>query len=221
LSLYTYSFNNPINSYDPDGRSTYVDGTGDVKNVIFDNDLSIHQERDSGSACSSRKIGETHFVDSFTNGNGKPMGHVNIGKDITASVIKIASKANGMSLPIVMMESRDKKSLDIKWSTPGVVGPHKAQQGFLFKGKYLTLRDAGNVLYGINTYNKGLSRDTAMKAAGAWAQTKSLGSTFLGGMGKEYGPAPYYGEDPITGSRIDFGYKLAPSLFPSVNNTGE
>lgn len=117
-----------------------------------------------------------------------------------------------MSIIGVGLESRDNHSLDIKKTLPGVTGPHKAQQGFLFKGKYMTLRDAGNMLYGINMYTHGLSEEQAMRSAGAYAQKKSMLSTVLGLLGKEYGHAPYYGEDDITGTRIDFGYKLAPSL---------
>jgi hypothetical protein len=31
-------------------------------------------------------------------------------------------------------------------------------------------------------------------------------------LGRQYGPPPYFGEEAITGTRIDYGYQLAPSL---------
>jgi filamentous hemagglutinin len=111
------------------------------------------------------------------------------------------------------MESRTGQSLDIKATMPGITSKDKAGEGFLFQGKYVTLRDAGNILYGINTANKGLSLERAMKAAGGYQQTGSIRGAIAGGVfGKEYGPAPYYGEDPITGTRIKSGHELAPSI---------
>ncbi|MHB8844609.1 MAG: hypothetical protein ACYC7L_07630 [Nitrospirota bacterium] len=197
---------------DPDGNSTWINNNGSVQNVINDRDLSIYQSLPPGVSGPPQKIGETYFSDSFTNGQGAPMGHVNVGQDITSQVLQIVDQARDMSLKEVVSESRAGRSLDIKASWPGLPAKGKGQQGFLFQDKYMTLRDAGNMLYGINMRNKGLSSDQAMRAAGGYAQTNSMKGAALGLLGKEYGPAPYFGEEDITGTRIDFGYGLAPSL---------
>lgn len=45
------------------------------------------------------------------------------------------------------------------------------------------------------------------------AKKMGLKSAFCGGVFfREYGPPPYFGEDPISGSRVDYGYENARTL---------
>jgi len=219
LSLYVYAHQNPVKLKDPDGNSTWINHNGDVQRVLNDNDLGVYQSLPPNMAGPPQKVGDTHFWDSFTDGRGNAMGHVNLGKDVTAQVFQMADKAKGMSLPQVMLKSQAGGSLDIKATMPGVNSQKKSVEGFLFQGKYITLRDAGNILYGINTANKGLSLSTAMKAAGGYQQGGLVGAVTGGVFGKEHGQAPYYGEDDITGTRIDFGHKLgSPPPTPQISD---
>jgi RHS repeat-associated protein len=211
-NLYGYALNAPSTHVDPTGQSTWIDHVGNVQNVLNDGDLGIYQSLPPRVAGPPAKIGETYFWDSFTNGRGDPLGHVNVGKDITPAFLKIVDDWRGSNFIAVANQSRHDRSLDIKATWPGVAGAHKAQEGFMLLGKYVTLRDAGNMLYGINMANAGLNRDDMMRGAGGYQKDGMVGA-IRGYGGKEYGPPPYYGEEDITGSRVDYGYQqIAPSL---------
>jgi filamentous hemagglutinin len=77
----------------------------------------------------------------------------------------------------------------------------------LFEGKYVSLRDAGNILAGINARTHGESFDDYMKGAGAY-QVRGRTGAILSQFGAKFGPPPYYGEQEYTGSRVQFGYNL-------------
>jgi RHS repeat-associated protein len=212
IGLYTYAHLKPNKLLDPDGNSTWINENNDVEVVINDSDLSIYKLTSSNV----QKVGETYFWDSFTrNGDINPsaLGHINTGRDITSKLWQIADRAKTQNYIGMALDSRDGKPLDIKASIP-MASKHKAQEGFLFQGKYISLRDGGNILYGINMSNQNLTRDAAMRGAGGWAQEKSMFSAAMGQLGKEYGPAPYFGEDAITGTRIDFGFSLNGGYHP-------
>jgi filamentous hemagglutinin len=169
-----------------------------------------------------QKVGETQFWDSFTKNGIKdptPSGHINVGVGITADVNAYEAKAKNMSLFAVAKESQTGGDLDIKTSFPGLMGSKdKAREGFLLNGKYVSLRDAGNILYGRNMANKGISKAGANRAAGGYAVTGDRWGALRGLLGKEYGPAPYYGEDDITGTRIDLGHdqRYQPPILPDA-----
>jgi hypothetical protein len=217
-NLYGYALNAPSTHVDPTGQSTWIDYVGNVQKVFKDGDLGIYQSLPPTVAGRPAKIGETYFWDTFTDGAKHPfgrvlpLGHVNVGKDITPAFLKIVDDWRDSSFIAIANQSRHGRSLDIKVTWPGVDVPNKAQEGFMLLGKYVTLRDAGNMLYGINMANAGLQRDDMMRGAGGYQKDGIVGAV-SGFRGKEYGPPPYYGEDDITGSRVDYGYqKIAPSL---------
>jgi RHS repeat-associated protein len=210
LNRYAYTLNNPLKYVDPTGHSTWINEHGYVQRVINDHDLTIYQTVEGQTG----PIGKTHFWDSFTDGRGNSEGHINIGMNFTGYMLTMIDSAMDMTLPQVAWESRNGGAFDIKTSWPGFEGNrNKAYEGGLFKGEYITLRDGGNIIFGANTFIKGLTRDQAMRAAGGYQKAGFLGA-LTGLLGKEHGNEgdKYFGEDAITGSRVDYGFSIASSL---------
>lgn len=122
---------NPVKLIDPDGRSTWVDGRGDVKNVVNDQDLGVYRPVPPGFAGPPEKLGETWFWDSFMDSSGRPAGHINVGVDITKDFTRFVNESREKGLMEIVLASRDKRELDLKHSWPGVpVTKGKATQGF-------------------------------------------------------------------------------------------
>ena len=67
------------------------------------------------------------------------------------------------------------------------------------------LRDAGNILAGMNAKDHGQSFSDYMRGAGGYQQAGIWGA-FGGLVGKEYGLPPYYGEQQWTGQAVWYGY---------------
>jgi hypothetical protein len=97
LSLSAYAHLSPLTPRDPDGRSTWGAHNGGVTDVKNDGDLGVYQSLPRGYEGPAQKIGETYFGDSFSNGRGKPMGHVNVGIDITGDIEALVLRAQEMS----------------------------------------------------------------------------------------------------------------------------
>jgi filamentous hemagglutinin len=97
------------------------------------------------------------------------------------------------------------EKLDVKAVYPGHEG--KSYHGFLLGGKYATLRDAGNMLAGINAKAHGQDFAEYMKGAGAYQQAGTIGVIMNTLFGITYGTAPYFGESNYTGDRVRFGYE--------------
>ncbi len=64
----------------------------------------------------------------------------------------------------------------------------------------------------VNMRNQGLTRDQMMRGAGAYQQTHGQVAAAKALFGKEYGSPPYFGEEAITGTRVDFGFEMAPTI---------
>ena len=75
------------------------------------------------------------------------------------------------------------------------------------QGDYISLRDAGNILAGMNAKDHGQSFDAYMRGAGGYQAQDLLGAA-RGYFGATLGPPPYYGEERKTGRAIEFGYYL-------------
>ena len=140
----------------------------------------------------------------------KPVGRIYLGQDITPYVMGLAYDASKLSTFDKNFESQKDKKFDVKAVYPGHEG--KSYHGFLFNGKYISLRDAGNILAGINAHTHGERFDDYMKGAGAYNVAQRRGVIMHELTGKTYGPPPYYGEDEYTGSRVAHGYGLNTGL---------
>jgi RHS repeat-associated protein len=204
--------------------STLLDHNGKVLSVANDRDLSIYRpigQIDAGPP-SREKVGETHWWDTFLSPEThKPIGIVHIGEDITDFVLRIEGQAAAMRETKMLLNSRSGGELDIKLNTPG----RRSQDGYLLDGKYVTLREAGNMIAGYGAATHGFSFDEYMKGAGAYAHglgvnTDTLGINKLMGVidgGLSYvskgrvsfeGP-PWYGEQEYTGRAVQYGFNTA------------
>ena len=80
-----------------------------------------------------------------------------------------------------------------------------------FLGKYISLREAGNIPAGVNASSHGASFMKFEQAAGAynsgsWAGGKFWNLSMNGLLGITYGNAPNYGENDYQRTRSEFGY---------------
>ena len=203
-------------------NSLHIDKNGVVIRNIPDNDYNIYRYNyvcspipgnncpnltDFNRLYNSPKtvIGQVMWQDSFTSPEtGKPFGIIHFGENIEPYVYQLNDKAWGEWDITVARKSLPGGEYDIKSNYPGAGSYH----GFLFQGKYITLRDAGNILAGMNAAVNGKSFDDFQKASGALQQGGRLAVTLHGLTGKTYGPPPMYGELPYQYYKSRYGYNL-------------
>jgi filamentous hemagglutinin len=83
--------------------------------------------------------------------------------------------------------------MDIKSQLPGYEG--FSYHGFLYNGKYVSLREAGNLLAGMNAAQFKMEYSDFQKGAGALQSGGIIGAAMYKLFGKTYGTAPYWGEN--------------------------
>ena len=121
---------------------------------------------------------------------------------------------NALDLPRIAEASKNGGWLDIK--TNSSLAPYGPMTGKLFEGNYMTARSAGNFLAGYNGKTGRYAgvvgipggKTTYMKLAGALQQreysVKNAIKIVL--LGRQFGPAPYYGEMEYSGRMISLGW---------------
>jgi len=207
VALYAYSHQNPVRLKDPDGNSTLIDDNGVVLNVKNDKDLSVYQYLPKGFAGPPAKVGETRYWDSFRSPDtNKSVGRIYLKQAIDKDFYQLAAEAKGMSALMLSIKSFPEGRFDIKSNYPGHEG--KSYHGFLFKGKYMTLREVGNILAGYNAASNGQAFEDFQKAAGALQAGGIPGFLQHKLTGKVYGTAPNWGEIDYQRKRSQFGYTL-------------
>lgn len=85
-------------------------------------------------------------------------------------------------------------------------GEAKSYDGYLFHGKYITLREGGNILAGMNEATLGVPFDEFQKASGALHAGGTIGLMRYKTTGYTYGTYPRYGEIDYQYLRSKYGY---------------
>lgn len=208
---YAYAENDPINKVDATGHSTLIDQKGYVIDAKKDNDLGVYKAMPDHYEGPPSKIGETRFVDSFISPDDphRPVGRIFENENIDERFNALADDSKGRNKFSIALRERTGKLYDVKTTTPGhPLSKDVGFDGVLFEGKYMTLRDVGNALYGFNAAQKGISFERAQKAAGGYQQAGFKGAILGGVFGVEYGAAPTYGEYEYQRRASKFGYDL-------------
>ncbi|WP_263390495.1 RHS repeat-associated core domain-containing protein [Psychrobacter sp. YGAH215] len=208
-NTYVYAEQNPVQLVDPWGLSTIVEKEGSLLKVVGaykDGDVNIYQNISKGNSCTQKIVGKTIFDDAFISPDtGKPVGIVYMNESIEDHIYKLNTQAWSESIfTVFAFKSIPGGEYDIKAN----YGEHLSYHGFLFKGRYITLREGGNILAGMNAAVKGLSYDEFQQASGALHLGGLTGLTKHLTFGTLYGKGPKYGENDYQYLRSQYGYNL-------------
>ena len=199
-----------------ENNSLHINQSGKVIRNVDDGDLNIYQYSCMNiDSCKSSKVkvGQLMFKDSFISPEtGKDVGVIYLGESIEPHVYKLNRQAHGESSMVVARKSVPGGEYDIKSNYPG--HENKSYHGFLFKGKYISLRDAGNILAGMNAAVLGESFEDFQKASGALQQAGLWGVGLNTIFSTTYGDPPMYGEKPYQYYKSLYGYQLGQKLAP-------
>ena len=161
------------------------------------------------------KIGETDYINEFIIPKSgtiptKADIHVekSIGQDIQTLVKQGGASVGGwnskLEIAVLAYDSMPGGKFDIK-SQEKYGG---AFDGYLLNGKYVTVRSAGNYLAVANAAVAGITKEATMKTAGRLHKPIMLNRS-----------APYYGEIPYAGRRIEAGFDRVSTANSTTSNT--
>jgi len=197
-----------------ENNATFIDKKNEVKKVILNGDKGIYQCNFQNDKCIDNpiKIGESMFEDAFISPDtGLAAGQVFIGESVDAYIYKLNAEAeNDTKITAAWKSIPYQKYIpkmgnyDIKKSYGN--GKIKSYHGYLFHGKYITLREGGNILAGMNAVTLGIPYDEFQKASGALHAGGILGLIRHKTTGYTYGTHPRYGEIDYQYLRSRYGY---------------
>ncbi|WP_161485151.1 RHS repeat-associated core domain-containing protein [Balneola sp. EhC07] len=223
---YHYTHNNPLNMIDPTGMfSTHTDSAGNVVAVYDDGDTSIYSHNQSSeeikkhtqacqangdTACNGTKRGETYTIDALEEGDIVMFGSNEATELFMTAFYKHILSTDqfndpGMGPLFAVAEYMSKAGNTGAYDIKHGQDPGKATMLF---GKYVTSRQAGNMLAGFVAAHNGLPFNATMKGFGAYQLSgnkinMSMIKNFLFNPG-----APNYGERPKSSQYQQIGYKL-------------
>ena len=227
ISVYGYCLNNPLRYVDPTGcaASTHTDSLGIVVAVYNDGDLGVYKHNSDKSGTQQllaenysstntsaygEKMGETYEWNSFINPEtGDPIGEIVFGsKKALYEVLKSMSlllliENDFIRLSVYALTANNDEFFDIKHGNPYLgsqFGP----------GKYVSMRDAGNMLAGMVARYSGLPAKITYTAFGAFELSKNNRKEMFGHLQKAWnlGKRGSYGETPISHTFQRRGYEL-------------
>ena len=226
-SPYTYCLNNPIKLVDPTGcfASTHTDSLGNVTDVFNDGDLGVYRHNTdfagtkkevaekysrTNTAAGGEKMGETYEWNSFLNsGEFEPTGQIHFGSyEASQKVFNAYRNLTGINLkPVELLayalNANNGETFDIKSGRP--------YDGSQFgTGKYISMRDAGNILAGMVARRGGLSAKMTYTLFGALqlSENKRWKMPFNMYRALRKGASLGYGETPISHTFQRRGYEL-------------
>ena len=207
-----------------ENNATFIDKKNEVKKVILNGDKGIYKCNFQNDKCIDNpiKIGETMFEGAFISPDtGNPVGRVYIGESIDEYIYRLNDKAWSAGFyaeELYAYNSLPGNIYDIKSSYPN--HERKSYHGFLFDGKYITLREGGNILAGMNAATLGIPYEEFQKASGALHAGGKLGLIRHKTTGYTYGTYPRYGEIDYQYLRSRYGYSLGLKRIEcNLNNT--
>ncbi len=195
-------------------NATFIDKKNEVKKVILNGDKGIYKCNFQNDKCIDNpiKIGETMFEDAFISPDtGKAVGQIYIGESIDGYIYNLNMEAQNDTGAMVAWKSIPYQkyipkmgNYDIKKSYGN--GKIKSYHGYLFHGKYITLREGGNILAGMNAATLDIPYDDFQKASGSLHAGGILGPIRHKTTGYTYGTHPRYGEIDYQYLRSKYGY---------------
>ncbi len=226
-SSYTYCLNNPIKYIDPTGclASTHTDSLGGVVAVFNDGDLGVYKHNtdfegtkqelaenysSTNTAAGGDRMGETYEWDSFVKPDTKEAyGQIDFDSFEASRMVLTrfrflsSLKMKPLELVIYALNANNGEYFDIKHGDP-----YKGSQ--FGKGKYVSRRDAGNILAGMVARRGGLSAEVTYTAFGALqlARNNRLLLPMYLLEAKNLGTKGFYGETPISHIFQRRGYEL-------------
>ena len=226
-SSYAYCLNNPIKYVDPTGclASTHTDSLGNVVEVYNDGDLGVYKHNtdfegtkqelaenysSNNTAAGGEKMGETYEWNSFVDPDKRtPVGQIDFGSFEASRMVfnrfryLSTLKMKPLELAVYALNANNGECFDIKHGDP-----YKGSQ--FGKGKYVSRRDAGNILAGMVARRGGLSAEVTYTAFGALQLAENNRLLLPGYLFKaaNKGAKGFYGETPISHIFQKRGYEL-------------
>ena len=226
-SSYAYCLNNPIKYVDPTGclASTHTDSLGNVVEVYNDGDLGVYKHNtdfegtkqelvenysSNNTAAGGEKMGETYEWDSFVKPDTKEAyGQIDFGSFEASRMVfnrfryLSTLKMKPLEFAVYALNANNGEYFDIKHGDP-----YKGSQ--FGKGKYVSRRDAGNILAGMVARRGGLSAEVTYTAFGALQLAENNRLLLPGYLFKaaNKGAKGFYGETPISHIFQKRGYEL-------------
>lgn len=166
----------------------------------------------NNTSANGIKMGETYVWNSFVNSKtNMPDGKINYGsweanRKVFGAVHSLAQNSTDISLLIdYARNASNGETYDLKSKSSCIY------DGSLFqKGKYVSIRDAGNILAGMAAHIGGLSAKTTYTLFGAFELSKNKRISLIRYIKAaiDLGESKYYGEKPVSHAFQKFGYEF-------------
>ncbi len=192
LASYSFGWGNPISHMDNDGNRTTIAAGGHVVSAANGGDRGIYRD--------GVRIGLSGFSDSHISPETKnAVGWVHFGKGSEDSFYAYTDFSSKRPAWHAAVHSLPQQLFDIKTQWVGRQGIKTSFDSVVFRGKYYTIRELGNVMAGYNAAQAGISLDDTLQDIGLLQRLRGA---------KSETTSKYHGEDTYSGRRAEFGWRL-------------